>query len=130
MPAKSKSQQETKKAAVSLSPDQVQALYGYLPVEYASSVVTDRSKKRRTFLGSVLRGGMYGGVIGGLGWGALGAFLANKAAKGSGVSGDELFKRVGGAGLRMAAWGATRGAGVGAIGGGGMHVFNKIREGY
>lgn len=119
-----------KKAQAVLSPDQVRALYGSIPKEvYSPSGL--RSRKRRTLLGHLVGGAVSGAIGGGLGFGALGAFLANRAISQGhrSVAAGDVSKAVLDAGLRCGTWGAIRGAGSGALLGGGLYMLGNLSGG-
>ncbi len=123
-----------KRAQAMFTPEELQRIYGRVPMGMALAALApddrqERSGRRRSFLGSVLRGGAAGTVVGGLGAGALGAFLAHKAAKGvADLPADEVSARIREAALRTGLWGATRGAAAGAVVGGGLNLLGRARE--
>ena len=118
-----------KKAQAMFTPGELQQIYGSVPPGLYAGVMPERSERRRTFLGSVIRGGIAGTAVGGIGAGALGAFLAHKATKGvTNIPKDEISRRIREAALKTGLWGAARGAAAGAVVGGGLHVLGKARE--
>ncbi len=118
-----------KRAQAMFTPEELQRVYGSIPPGMYAGVMPQRSERRRSFLGSVLRGGVAGTVVGGLGAGALGAFLAHRAAKGvADLPADEVSARIREAALRTGFWGATRGAAAGAVVGGGLNLLGRARE--
>lgn len=119
---------ETKTAQVLLRPDDVQALYGKIPEGVYADVIMPRSERRRSFLGQVLRGTAVGALAGGLGTGALGVFLANKAMQGHPFHNkSETNRRLMESGIRSGLWGAGNGAIAGALLGTGLGIWDKIR---
>lgn len=128
-----------KKAQVMLRPEQVRELYSRIPPSAYATVVnsigvpadTDgygpRSRRRRSFLGRVMSGTAIGTAVGGLGAGALGAYIARSVASGAGVSPDEMRGRMLDGGLRLGLWGAGQGAAAGAAVGAGLGLVDKLR---
>lgn len=117
-----------KKAQALVRPDAVNDAYEqYAPAVY-QRLSDARSSRRRSFLGTVLRGTVVGTAAGGLGAGVLGALIARSVARDAGITNqDVVISRVLDAGSRMAAWGAGRGAAGGALVGAGLGIFDKIR---
>lgn len=121
---------EEKKAQVMVRPEVLQNIYAQAPIgEYASAVVprSARSEQRRSFLGHVLYGTGAGAILGGLGAAGLGAYVVNRASKGSGVGADEARRQMLEAALSCGLWGAGRGAVAGSAVGAGLGVIDKVR---
>jgi len=123
-----------KRAQVMIHPDAVQAMYARIEprIEAMANRVSDRSRRRRSFLGNIvsgtLDGALWGSLVGGLGAGALGAWLASKAPGGTNVPPDVLRSRLIGSGIRCGLWGAGKGAIAGSAIGLGVGAWNGIRE--
>lgn len=127
-----------KRAQVMYTPEELSRIYARMPVGAALAFAaggdeprgqSERSVRRRSLLGSVVRGGAVGTVVGGLGSAALGAFLARKAAAGvPDLQPAEVSARIRDAALRTGLWGATRGAAIGAVAGGGLNLLGRARE--
>lgn len=123
-----------KRAQVMIHPDAVQAMYARIEprIEAMANRVSDRSRRRRSFLGNIVSGtfdgALWGSLVGGLGAGALGAWLASKAPGGANVPPDVLRSRLIGSGIRCGLWGAGKGAIAGSAIGLGVGAWNGIRE--
>lgn len=119
-----------KKAQVVLLPEDVQRLYGKLPAVSYQQALTPvaRSERRRSLLGSAWRGAGLGAAVFGIGTGAFGAFLAHRASRGESVSPLELARRLSVAGFKSGLFGAGHGAALGAVGGLGLNIFDRLRE--
>ena len=119
-----------KKAQVMVRPETVQELYDRVPVgAYASAAmpVSERSARRRSFLGHVFMGTGVGAAVGGLGAAGLGAFVVNNAAVDSGLSPSEVRHKMLAAAAKCGLWGAGRGAVAGSVVGTGLGLIDKIR---
>lgn len=82
--------------------------------------------KKPSVIGSALKGTILGTALGGLGAGGLGFLLTHGVAKDKGLSDSEALKAGLNGFLAGGSWGATRGAGLGAIGGLGHGIYSKF----
>lgn len=116
-----------KKAQATLRPDQAEELARYLAL-YAPPVDSmTRSVRRKSFLSRIVPGALVGAAVGGVGVGGIGAYLAHRAARGSGVDPQVAADRIREAALSCGLWGAGRGAIAGAAAGVGLGVLDKVR---
>lgn len=118
-----------KKAQVAVLPSTVRDITSRIPPDAYQYVIPERSRRRRSFLGSVLGGTAVGAAVGGLGVGAIGGYIANSAANGGNHrSSDDARRLVMEAAMRCGVWGAGRGAAAGAAVGAGIGILDKIRS--
>ena len=116
-----------KTAQVLMRPEEVQSLVSRLQPDLSDRVLPVRSARRRSFLGTVLRGTAAGTVVGGLGAGALGGYLSHKVVRQQGQPSEAARQAVMKAALRCGVWGAARGAAGGAALGAGLGILNTVR---
>lgn len=128
-------EKEEKRAQVAMfRPDEVYALYDRIEprIEAMANRVSERSKKRRSFLGHVVsgtsKGALWGSLVGGLGLGALGVGMARHVSDEQSVPPDVAKDRMIEAGAKLGLFGAGSGALVGSVTGLGLGVLNGIRE--
>ena len=115
---------ETKEAQTSLRPDETEQILAQLMKLAPDGAPIASSVRRKSFLRRVVPGAMIGAGLGGLGTGALGYYLANKAARESGFSSNRSPAQYG---LEFGLWGAGRGALLGALSGISLGVLDKLR---
>lgn len=123
-----------KRAQSFVRPDEVRSMYASIEprIEAMAYRISDRSRKRRSFLGHVVsgtsKGALWGSILGGLGVGALGVGLASHAAGVANTPPDEVNRKLIDAAIRCGLWGVGRGALFGSAAGMGLGVLNSIRE--
>ena len=116
-----------KRAQLYARPDQADELMRLLAPYATNGASFVRSSRRRSFLSRIVPGMLIGAAFGGLGYGALGAYLTARAGRPPHLSPDEFAGKMRDAALQMGLWGAGRGALAGGAVGAGLGVLDKIR---
>ena len=117
----------TKTAQAYLRPDQANELAALLASYSPTAGSMTRSARRRSFLSRIVPGIAVGAVVGGLGVGGLGAYLARRAGAMAGLSNGDMSDSIRDAAVRTGLWGAGHGALIGGSVGAGLGMLDKIR---